>query len=251
LYIEKSLSAKEVKYDTQFEESIWVNIRLRNNDVLHVGLVYKSPTSSKENIVDLNNLLKCIPDKKYSHVLVMGDLNYPEIDWMTWTTPKNCDSDEYHFIEAVRDTFLNQHVTVPTRVRGKDKPSTLDLIFTNEVGILSDLNVLSPIGKSDHAVLTFSFNCYWEMEQRTYTKVLYNKADIASMKDMLSIEWDSEFQDCETVNDKWKKFRDKMKEAEDKCIPKKVIRQGKKFSKPLDNNLRKKSVNNTDAGKGI
>ena len=37
---------------------------------------------------------------------------------------------DYRFLEALRDCFMYQHVTQPTRVRGEDEPSLLDLVLT-------------------------------------------------------------------------------------------------------------------------
>ena len=72
---------------------------------------------------------------------------------------------KYHFVQSEQqlfydlcsDHFLYQHVTDYTRARGSDSPSLLDLIFTeNELEIVK-LSFLSPIGASDHSVLTFDF----------------------------------------------------------------------------------------------
>ena len=42
------------------------------------------------------------------------------------------------------------------------KFSLLDLVITNESGMVENLQLFSPIGKSDHRVLFFSFVCYQE-----------------------------------------------------------------------------------------
>ena len=44
-----------------------------------------------------------------------------------------------------------QHVDKPTRQRGDDEPSILDLVISREY--LSKLEYLSPLGKSDHAII--------------------------------------------------------------------------------------------------
>ena len=67
---------------------------------------------------------------------------------------------ELKFIEAVRDSFLHQHVEKPTRRRGNDDPSLLDLIFTDESMQVSEIVHHAPLGKSDHSVITFDFHCY-------------------------------------------------------------------------------------------
>ncbi len=42
LYIHNHLGVKEVKMKTQFEENVFAEIKLNNNDSLLVGLIYRS-----------------------------------------------------------------------------------------------------------------------------------------------------------------------------------------------------------------
>ena len=50
-------------------------------------------------------------------------------------------------MEAVRDCFLFQHVEEPTRIRGNDNPSLIDLILTNEELQVSIVVHHAPLGK--------------------------------------------------------------------------------------------------------
>jgi len=49
--------------------------------------------------------------------------------------------------------FSIQHVQSATRARGMDTPHLLDLVITDTQEIIQDIDILSPLGKSDHAVL--------------------------------------------------------------------------------------------------
>ena len=53
--------------------------------------------------------------------------------------------------------FLHQHVDFPTRFREGCTPSQLDLVFSNEELMVEELTSSSPLGKSDHVVLTFQY----------------------------------------------------------------------------------------------
>ena len=59
------------------------------------------------------------------------------------------------FMERIKDLFLYQHVKEFTRHRLGQSPSRLDLIFTNEPGMITDLDYLPPLGASDHDCLSF------------------------------------------------------------------------------------------------
>ena len=76
------------------------------------------------------------------------------------STSDNENGPEYNFIETVQDCFFYQHVTGPTRIRGMDRPSLLDLILTDEEFQVSEVKHFSPLGASNHCVITFESNCY-------------------------------------------------------------------------------------------
>ena len=46
----------------------------------------------------------------YSHALIMGDFNHPEIDWELQSTGLAQDHYSSKFVESVRDNFLYQHI---------------------------------------------------------------------------------------------------------------------------------------------
>ena len=52
---------------------------------------------------------------RVSHKLIMGDFNFRDIADMT--TSANEQINTTLFIESIRDSFLFQHVTHPTRIR--------------------------------------------------------------------------------------------------------------------------------------
>jgi hypothetical protein len=55
--------------------------------MLLLGCIYKSPSSSPENLDELNKpLITVSKEKKFSHIMVMGDFNFPKIDWKNWLT---------------------------------------------------------------------------------------------------------------------------------------------------------------------
>ena len=133
---------------------------------------YRSPTpseTSNQNNDKLNRFLRCIEKKNYSHRCIVGDFNSMGINWSTWTTPCSESSTETSLIEAVRDSYLYQHVEKATRRHENDDPSLIDLIFTDEAMQVSDIQHHSPLGKSDHSVVSFKFHCYLDFTKAKET----------------------------------------------------------------------------------
>ena len=48
---------------------------------------------------------------------------------------------------------LHQHVRQFTRARGTNQPSLLDLLITSQADNVDNLEVLPPLGKSDHGII--------------------------------------------------------------------------------------------------
>ena len=60
----------------------------------------------------------------------MRDFNYKDIKWnQKWSTPGLSESsEEFLFVENLRDYYLYQHITKPTRTRQGQELSILDLV---------------------------------------------------------------------------------------------------------------------------
>ena len=234
VYTHNSLdkSALQIKISDSFEEACMVEVRLRNGDTLLFGCIYRSPTQSEksdDNNEHLNKLLQALCTKKYSHICLVGDFNYRNINWKTWTTPNGENSKESKFVEVLRDCFLFQHVEEPTRARGNDDPSLIDLILTNEELQVSDVIHHAPLGKSDHSVITFNYHCYLDFS-KPKTCYQYHKADVNGMIDELeSSNWKGSFmleignKGPETL---WEHLKTKIIELRNKFVPTRDIKTG-------------------------
>ena len=209
-----------------FSEALLCEIDLANKDKLLLASLYRSPSSTEENFINLCQLLKDMCKKQYSHLLFFGDFNIPEIDWITNTVQGSENSLGFKFLETIRDCYLYQHVTETTRGRGTNKPSTIDLIFTNEQGMVRDLSIDAPLGKSDHSLVNFSLVLTTKRSNTCTDKFNFEKGNYLEMGKLLQdIDWDSEFSGitCD-VNQQWELFRDKLNTAVQLFVPKKPYR---------------------------
>ena len=220
-----SKSVTQVKLDVKFEEACLLEIRLRGGDTLLFACCYRSPTkspSSETNNTNLNLLLKKIYTSKYSHRCIVGDFNYRGINWSSWTTTEGSESTEASFIDTVKDCFYHQHIDKPTRKRGNDTPSQLDLIFTDEEMQVADVQHLAPLGKSDHSVILFNFCSYidYSKPKDTYN---YNKGDYEGMaNDLTSSGWCEEFVIAaknRTAEENWLLLKGKLTDLRNRFVP--------------------------------
>ena len=242
-YIKNNIINKEIKLGPKFddfEESIFTEIKLNKSDKLLCANIYRRGESNDENNKKLLKILKELKEKNYAYLAIMGDFNLKDINWEDQSCPGNDLNDFNHkFIKCVQDCFLFQHITEPTRKRGQDTPSVLDLVFSNEENMIKDVEYLAPLGRSDHSIIKFSIPCKLEITIPKI-KIQYEKGNYKGLNEKLNtIEWDKEFEKYPSdVNRQWEFFKNKFTEAEKEFVPRKTVyvngRKNKNLSNPLD-----------------
>ena len=83
IYSKDALDKSVIKIDSDpsFEEVCLIEVRLRSSDILLLGCVYRSPTSSFKQTNDkLNSLLTSISSKKYTPRCIVVDFNFRHIN---------------------------------------------------------------------------------------------------------------------------------------------------------------------------
>ena len=116
---------------------------MKNNEKLLLGAIYRSPSSGTENSLRLNQLISTAIGLNFSYTVILGDFNFPNIDWTEWTTNHNETHPEFQFIECLGGNFLSQEIMNPTRYRIGQIPNILDLLLEaiTQIGLLWDKRV--------------------------------------------------------------------------------------------------------------
>ncbi len=92
LYVHKSLTAVECSMSSAFEESVFATVHLPEDKRLLVGCVYRSPNTTQDNNIELGKLLQEVGGHSASHKLLLGDFNFPDIEWED-VRPRNAASE--------------------------------------------------------------------------------------------------------------------------------------------------------------
>ena len=224
IYTEKSLCASLLDIDTKFNEAITLKIKGKDND-LYISNIYRSPNSSPDNYKMLNNFIAKIAE--YNGKKLLSDFNYPNINWKTLSGDSKVSDSE--FLNCLGNNFLIQNVDSPTRARGNQNPHILDLVLTDD-DFVDSINYFSPIGKSDHSVL--SITCRWNYIYSDNTdKYNYSKGNYCSFRKYMIRNWEQEFNICsDNIDDYWVRLDTIIKEGMDNYIPKVESNSWKKKS---------------------
>jgi Endonuclease/Exonuclease/phosphatase family. len=102
VYVKDGLVTETRDTNTTFNEVIALTIRNTLNQKLHIYLMYRSPNSDLENNSELNRTILRVP----ANSLLVGDFNYPDIDW----NMMDGSGQSAGFIDCCQSSFLDQSV---------------------------------------------------------------------------------------------------------------------------------------------
>ena len=147
----------------------------------------------------------------------MGDLNFPDIDWLAGLSG----SRGREFLETTIEMGMEQLVTTPTHRCG----NTLDLILCNKENMVTGVQLDGRIGKSDHDAISFELclSKTKEIVQRMLPD--YRKAKFTEMREsMKKLDWERELEG-KSVNDTWNSIRGHLKRLMSDYVPLKKPRR--------------------------
>ena len=130
-----------------------VSVRLGLDNHLVVCCVYVPPDSTVLYVSSLVNYLTEIVSK----CIIVGDFNFPDIDWSSLL---GSSSSSNYFCEFIFDCNLTQHVTKPTHEKG----NILDLVLTSPLITIDQISVNSS-SLSDHFLIYFIPLCNIRLQQ--------------------------------------------------------------------------------------
>ena len=193
VYVKANIQANELPLAENSIEHLWLTVNLKHHDKLTLGCIYRSPSSnpatSTEEVCDL---LRKVTDLSPSHLVVTGDFNYNDINWINWCISGSPNSPSTYFIDTLQDCYLYQHVTEPTRYRHDHSPHILDLILSNEEGMISELQYLPGLWKSDHVCLMFNLTLYATAAPASTPRPNYNRGNYQTIcRGLNQVAWDS------------------------------------------------------------
>ena len=223
LHVKQELRPTLIDLENSFSESLFVNCKLENNENMIIGLIYRSPSIKDEQTnTQLNETLTKAADLKADHLVIMGDFNYPEINWQEHRSTVGPDKAPSKFFESSKDAFLIQHQMEPTRIREGQRPTLDDLVFTNRDDIMNDISRIGALGKSDHCSLLIDLKLNPPSEQKQ-EKYKYNQADYDKIREYLNeIDWKAEMEG-RNAEEQWNIFVSKLEEAKKKFVPKRRV----------------------------
>ena len=181
---------------------------LCGNEKWLLTVLYRPPSSPPENCELLLKLLEQLPVNS----LLVGDFNYPYINWSdhTATTARG-----KNFINKCDESLLEQLVTFPTHIKG----NVLDLVLCNNSEKILNISNLGRLGKSDHVTIQIEIAAPRQPAQREAAKPVWGRADWQAMRSELSqLNWEENMKLMNT-NESWNYIKSKLDKVVQQHVP--------------------------------
>ena len=136
-------------------------------------------------------------------------------------TTSNTNDPNFMFLETIRDCFLQQYVESPTTGRNCDNPSPIDLALSNNDGLVLDVSILSPLGKSDHSLIEMQVTCDINVDLKTYYYD-YKNANFDMILLVFNSDFNSQMNNLSDVNDQVCLLANTLNEALAQHVPKRM-----------------------------
>ncbi len=216
IYVRNELDSCEVADESlriqlcnQDIEQVWCVVKVESESIL-VGCVYRPPpskaiptTTIKKVAQQINKSIKAakraIDTNKFSGLLLVGDFNYPDINWNDEGTISLEDSEENskpseNYVKLINDTSLCQSVTFPTQCSADGTlKNTLDLVITEAPQRISELEQGEPLGQSYRAHMSITWNYELKappLPKKRSCELALRRGDYTEMSEHLeTIDW--------------------------------------------------------------
>ncbi|XP_067904856.1 uncharacterized protein [Heterodontus francisci] len=196
---------------------MWVEVRNRKGAVALLGVFYRPPNSNRDTEEQIGRqiLERC----RSNRVVVMGDFNFPNIDWNLLSANSLDGAD---FVRCVQEGFLTQYVdSLPS------SQPMLDLVFGNEPGQVADLSVGEHFGDGDHNSLTFTRVMERDRSRRDGKIFNWGRGNYNAIRQELgSLNWEQMFSGKCTTGMR-RLFREHLLRLLDRFVPMRQGRDGK------------------------
>lgn len=207
VYAVKAMHIWKINLETKFNQYASVQIKTGKSEI-KIHVIYRSPNSRKEN----DDELCAVVEKMTGNNILIGDFNYPDIDWDAGSSGAR----GRNFFEAATNKYMEQHVQEPTHLSG----NILDLILTDQEGMITTVKTIGRVGKSDHETISFTINVTKKKEDLERRSWNFRRAKYDEMRlKMKERQWDECLADKD-VNGMWISIRGFIKDCMEKYIPK-------------------------------
>lgn len=220
IYVKSNLNPVQIK-----ENFVSTNIEVVACKALDITFicVYRSPTTNVSDSKALWSFLERVCSQKRNPIVLLGDFNLPEINWITLNFPSNL----VDFQRMINACNFKQNVLQPTRGN-----SILDLVMSNEYILPTNLKLLEPLGSSDHSALEFQIKSGTRKTKKREV-MLFKAVNWVMLRQRLRLNWAVILEPLK-MQEAWTTFKQIVINVQSESIP--VVTKRSRNLQPWWNN---------------
>ena len=182
LVIKYELKPKLCTEDNHRAELIWCDIEPSPGKSTTIGCCYRAEKGKDYSISIICDSTEKVTN---SNCICLGDLTFPKVNW---STEQSSDILSRKFIDPLQKNYMTQINFSPTR-----KTNILDLVITNNTDSIYNIDIVGPIGNSDHDIVIIKVRVPVIRRYRiSRTIMLYWKANFKELnEDIEGMDWET------------------------------------------------------------
>ena len=216
--VRNDLDIKSVKISYKCAaEIVAVTLTFKSGKKMVICTCYRVGTLGDTNYKEINSYLQKIRARSgLTNLIVVGDFNFPEVDWESNHSRNSIDQ---NFLDMFSNLGFAQLIDKPTHIAG----NILDLVLTDNISAVGNVKVNSGwnICKSNHYPITFDIKL--RADRKKFPKhEIYNfkRANWDKINDkLLEVNWEHILGN-DNIESSWNKFKSVFFSIIDKHIPK-------------------------------
>ncbi|CAG2251960.1 unnamed protein product [Mytilus edulis] len=194
----------------------WSKIKLKNSKDLFIASYY-IPHRNMKDITNLKLSLEKLTTGKPKHIIIAGDFNCPDIDWINMEIKTGAPDKEVQ--QALMDLSI-EHGLVQIHDKPTREGNLLDLVFTNNPSLIKSTG--NAPGISDHdIVVTDSLIKPYYCKQRPQKRYMFGKANWDQIKtdiNMITKDIYNHIHDM-PIDKTWQTFKNGVQATIDTNVP--------------------------------
>ena len=228
ILVRDNIRVEEVSYGEGMMEIMGITIKTGEMKKRKIIVTYVPPKTNAWKVEEHREMqkevIKCLDNmlRGEERILLVGDFNCRNVNWKDMEVVGNAGSWSEEMLYLAMVNTLDQWVEEPTRYRGEEEPSLLDLVFTRKPEPLPKIQYQSPMGKSDHLLVEIEMQ-EWKlqrcMEDYKKERLNYARANYEHLRQFFeNIDWKNNMKD-KTVQEKYEVFLQKYNEGVKRFVP--------------------------------
>lgn len=225
VYVSSQLPVRRLP-DLEFDETLCLEICISKRKKLLLITTYRPPIQSKAEVESYFSKLESAISqararKKFDGTFVVGDMNAKHSDWLPGSTTDAAGSAAFDMCCTLG---LVQLVNQKTRLGNDHLPaSLLDLILTDRQDLIHNVNVLPPLGSSDHCLVMTTLLSNWIQAKKRIpvTRRRYDKVNWELLNtELFGLDWPSILGDLSDVDKAVRGFTETLVSTVERHVPK-------------------------------